>query len=396
MLRAARRQVASTVVRAIAPRAQPLSRLRPGPVTVAGILSASSGVGEGARLTLESLRNLGWDVRHQDITPWFTDTDIAEPLPGTAARSDEGGTLILHVNGPAIAYAEYKLGRAFLDGRRIIGYWNWELPRVDWRWRRAIRHVHEVWVPSRFTADALSANARVPVRVVPYSVHPPDAVSSRARFGLPADAFVVFSAFNMASNYARKNPRATIEAFRRAFGDRRDCLLLLKVGNAGVAEWARADLLDALKGMSNVRLMEESLSRAEMAALIASADAVLSLHRSEGFGLLLAEAMMLGVPVVATGWSANAEFMSAEDSIPIGYQLIDVVDPQGAYRIRGARWADPDTKEAAAWLVRLQADQSFRVSLARRARLSAHARWTEQAYRAAIGDALPPPDVIAA
>jgi glycosyltransferase involved in cell wall biosynthesis len=288
-------------------------------------------------------------------------------------------------------YVATRLGRRFLAGRRIIGYWAWELPVMGPDWRRGLSQVHEIWVPSRFNADALPKDVKVPVRIVPHPVTAQGAVAARDRFGLPPAAFIVLTAFDMGSTYVRKNPRAAIAAFRQAFGDDPACLLVLKVSHPKDAGWAMADMTDAIRGMSNVRLIPDTLTRADMAALVASADVVLSLHRAEGFGLLLAEAMLHGIPVVATGWSGNLDFMTPDDSALIGYRLIPVDDPQGTYTVPNARWADPDSAEAAQWLTRLRDDPERRRQLGERARAAATEKLSLAAYRRAIGDSLGEP-----
>jgi len=375
---------------ALAPRASPATRLRPGPVVVGGQLSTASGLGECARLCLEALRGLGWDAGHLDLSHMFLRADLPEPPLGAPAVAGQGGTLILHVNGPLMPYVAWRLGRSFIAGRRIIGYWNWELPRMGADWRRGFPYVHEIWVPSRFTADSLPPDIKVPVRIVPIPVHT-EAAGNRDRFGIPAEVFTVLTAFDMGSTYVRKNPRAAVAAFRKAFGDDPNSLLLLKVGHAGDAGWAMADLRDALAGMSNVRLIEETLTRAEMGSLVASADVVLSLHRAEGFGLLLAEAMLCGVPVVATGWSGNLDFMTPDDSALVGVSLVPVDDPQGTYTVAGASWAEPDVGEAAAWLARLRDDPSLRLTMGSRGRDATSAKLSFAAYGRAIAGSLPPP-----
>ena len=331
---------------------------------------------------------MGWDAGHADISNLFLRPDLPDTLPGPAAVPGEGGTLILHVNGPYMRYVAMRLGRRFLAGRRVIGYWNWELPIMGTDWRRGLSQVHEIWVPSRFNADAVPADAKVPVRIVPHPVHTQDAVSSRDRFGLAPDAFIVLTAFDMGSTYVRKNPRAAIAAFRQAFRDDPNCLMVLKVGHARDAGWAMDDLNQAIAGMSNVRLMQDTLSRTDMALLVASADTVLSLHRAEGFGLLLAEAMLCRVPVVATNWSGNIDFMTPHDSGMVGYRLIPVDDPQGTYILPGAQWADPDASEAAAWLTRLRNAPELRHQMGERARAAATDKLSLTAYRRAIGDSL--------
>ena len=334
---------------------------------------------------------LGWDAGHADISNLFLRPDLPADLPGPAARPGEGGTLILHVNGPYMRYVATRLGRRFLAGRRIIGYWAWELPVMGPDWRRGLSQVHEVWVPSRFNADSLPADVNVPVRIVPHPVTALGAVAARDRFGLPPGAFVVLTAFDMGSTYVRKNPRAAIAAFRQAFGDDPNCLLVLKVSHPADAGWAMADMSDAIAGMGNVRLITDTLSRQDMATLVASADVVLSLHRAEGFGLLLAEAMLRGIPVVATGWSGNLDFMTPNDSALVGYRLVLVEDRQGTYAVPNAQWADPDSAEAAGWLARLRNDPELRRQMGERARAAATEKLSLAAYRRAIGDSLGEP-----
>jgi glycosyltransferase involved in cell wall biosynthesis len=380
----------------VAPRATPPGRLRPGPVIVGGQLTTASGLGESARLCLDALRTLGWNPGHLDVSHLFLRTDLPLALPGRSAEAGEGGTLILHVNGPYLPYVATRLGRRFLEGRRIIGLWNWELPVMGPDWRRGLPLVHEIWVPTQFNADSLPKDVKVPVKVVLHPMEDQGAVRSRDRFDLPEDKFIVLTAFDMGSTYGRKNPRASIAAFRKAFGNDPNVLMVLKVGHAADANWAMADLEAAIQGMSNVRLMQETLSRADMTALVASADTILSLHRAEGFGLLMAEAMLHGVPAVATGWSGNVDFMTPEDSGLVKYRLVPVDDPQGTYTVPGAEWAEADVDDAAVWLKRLYLDASFRRDLGDRGKAAATAKLSVAAYRRAIGSSLGEPPGISA
>ena len=388
-----RRRALYSAIDLVAPRATPVGGLKPGPVIVGGQLTTASGLGEGARLCLDAVRALGWDAGHLDVSRLFLREDLPVPPPGPEAKAGEGGTLILHVNGPYLPYVALRLGRKFLAGRRIIGFWSWELPIMGPDWRRGLGLVHEIWVPTTFNANSLPADVGVPVKVVLHPMEAKGVVRARDRFGLPEDKFIVFAAFDMGSTYGRKNPRASVAAFRQAFGDDPNCLMVLKVGHAGDAGWAMADLQDAIQGMSNVRLMQETLSRADMTALVASADVVLSLHRAEGFGLLMAEAMLHGVPAVATGWSGNVDFMTPDDSGLVKYTLVPVDDPQGTYIVPGAKWAEADVGDAAAWLRRLYEDPEFRRQLGERGKAAATAKLSLAAYRRAIGDSLGEPPI---
>jgi glycosyltransferase involved in cell wall biosynthesis len=250
-----------------------------------------------------------------------------------------------------------------------VGYWAWEIPEVPPEWRPALACVSQVWVPSHFTAAVLEPLLPGRVRVVPpaLALIPPVASAlGRAAFGLPEDAVVVLVSFNLASSFARKNPFAAIAAFRGAFGDRPDRILLLKVGHP---EHAPADFarLAQMAHAPNIRLETHTLPPEDRHALTACADIVLSLHRGEGFGLVLAEAMLLGKPVVATGWSGNTDFMDGSNAALVGYRLVPARDDRSVYR---GLWAEPDVAEAAALLRTLADDAAARRDLGERARLS--------------------------
>jgi len=200
------------------------------------------------------------------------------------------------------------------------------------------------------------------------------AVLDRAAFGLPADAVIVLVAFNLASSFARKNPLAAIAAFRQAFGDRADRLLMVKIGNPAHAPGDFGAIEAAVAGARNIRVETRTLPAAEAHALTLAADIVLSLHRSEGFGLVPAEAMLLGRPVIATGWSGNMTFMDDECAALIRYRLVPARDPRGVYAVAGASWAEPDIAHAAEWLRRLADDPGLRARLGEAGRAAARTR----------------------
>jgi glycosyltransferase involved in cell wall biosynthesis len=354
-------------------------------IAIVGELSRASGLGEGARLMiagLEQLRVPCWPV------------DVSACFPGNSAGMravsppavPRGVPLVIHVNPPMLARALLHLPRALVRGRRIVGHWAWELPIADPSWRIGAGFVHEVWAPSRFTAEALQPLTQERVRVVPYPVTAvPSMISvpARAHFGLPDGAVVVLVSFNLASSFERKNPLGAIAAFRLAFGGRMDRLLVVKVINTGHFPEDFARLL-AAAGAPNIRLMTEHLSFEATQTLSASVDIVMSLHRSEGFGLVPAEAMLLGKPVIATGWSGNMDFMDDRCAALTGYRLVPASDPRGVFQVPGAVWAEPDVADAAAHLRRLADDPAARRELGERARAAA----TERLGTAGLADAL--------
>jgi glycosyltransferase involved in cell wall biosynthesis len=353
-----------------------------GGIAVAGELSYPSGLGEGARLILLALEQLG--IRGFPID---TGTVVSDGGRRAPIELPPAVPLLVHVNSPQMALALLRLPRGLVRGRRIIGHWAWELPTVPPDWRIGTRFVHEIWAPSRFTADALESLMPGRVRVVPYplaAAPPVPSTLDRASFGLPADAVIVLVSFNLASSLERKNPLGAIAAFRAAFGERSDRLLVMKVGNPQHFPDDFARIREAVGDAANIRIETRTLPRADGFALTAAADIVLSLHRSEGFGLVPAEAMLLGRPVVATGWSGNVDFMDADSAVLVGCRLIPAVDPRGVFEAPGAVWADPDIGEAAAALRRLADDPAERAALGARARAMAMARLGPGALTSAL------------
>ncbi|MGA3399567.1 MAG: glycosyltransferase [Acetobacteraceae bacterium] len=355
-------------------------------VAVAGELSRASGLGENARLMLLGLQHLG--VPHWPI-------DVAPLLPGASAdlpvaaggEPPPGAPLVLHVNPPLLPLVLLRLRRGLARGRRVIGYWSWELPTAPPDWRVGARFVHEVWVLTPFVAAALEPLLPGKVRVVPppMAIAPPrPSALDRAAFGLPTDAVVVLVMFNLASSFERKNPLAAIAAFRAAFGDRADRRLLLKIGNRSHFPEDFARLAAAAAAAPNIRLETRTLPTADLHALVAACDIVLSLHRSEGFGLVPAEAMLLGKPVIATGWSGNMAFMDATSAALVGYRLVPAEDPRHVYE--GASWAEPDQADAVAHLRRLADDAAARTALGTRGREAALARLGVAPLAAALRD----------
>ncbi len=345
-------------------------------IAVGGELSRPSGLGEGARLMRRALDRLA-------VANWGL--DFGDSLPGGAPTLPKetpppGAPLVVHINPLSMPRALMQLRRGEMRGRRVIGYWAWELPTAPRSWRTGLRYVHEIWVPSQFTADALAPLAAwggAPLRVVPHpvAVAPPQpSPRDRAGFRLPTDAVIVLCAFNLASSMVRKNPFSAIAAFRQAFGTRTDRLLVMKIGHV---EHFPADfelIRRAVGDAPNIRLEAGAMSQADSHAMTSCADIVLSLHRSEGFGLVPAEAMLLGRPVVATGWSGNMQFMDSASAALVGYRLVPAVDPRGVLQAPGAQWAEPDVAEAAAHLARLADDPAARAALGASGRRAAEAR----------------------
>ena len=348
------------------------------PVIVAGAFRASSGLGRITRLIFDGLRAAGVDAVAVDITAGLRQSADLPP-PADPGRAGPGpGTLILCVNAPLTGMALLAIGRQVASGKRVIGLWNWELPEVPPEWRLGVGLVHEIWVSSAFTAAAIRPIAgNKPVHVVDYPInlHPP-APRTPHQPGAPFTALCMFDA---ASSVTRKNPEGAIEAFRRAFGTDPSTRLVLKAQRLAAAPEQKARL-EALAAAPNIEILNATLDDAELDTLYDRADVLLSLHRAEGYGLTLAEAMRRGLPVVATGWSGNADFVSEEVGIPVPWTLVPAEDPQRTYHHPHMRWAEPDLDAAAVALRRLRDEADLAARLGAAGAAFAATRWNAPAW----------------
>lgn len=346
----------------IAPRPPPVPPAVSHGVVVAGDVHGANGLAESARLMHDVLAGLG-------VARGLVPLGLPSVTPALTVLPPEGAALLAVVNAPFLPVGLARAPRALLRNRRVIGLFAWELPVVPPDWHEGARFIHEIWAPSRFCAAAFEPLAPGRVRVVP---HPLAALpelpceGGRADFGLKEDAVVVLVVANIASSHVRKNPEAAIRAFRLAFGDRPDRRLVLKLAGTEACPEDFQAILREIGEAQNISVITDVVSETRLRGLIAASDIVLSLHRSEGFGLVPATAMLLERPVVATGWSGNMDFMDATSAALVDYRLVEVRDPRGVYSVAGAVWAEPDIEHAAAQLEHLAGDAAARHALALR------------------------------
>ncbi|MCH2394338.1 glycosyltransferase [Oceanibaculum sp.] len=333
--------------------------LQKGGVTLVGHARGALGIGEDCRMAARALQEAGVPVAVLDV-----------PVPGDAADDSLRGLLsdappyaatLLCLTGFASLELFAREGGGLWDGRSVAGLWPWELPRWPDRFAAACDLVDELWAASAFTAAAYG-DAPVPVRHLPPAVVVSPASLSRADFGLPAGSFLFHAGFDGNSTLARKNPLGVIDAFQMAFSRaRRDVGLVVKAMNLP----PESELQDAIAADPRIKLIDRRLPRAEAEALLACCDAYVSLHRAEGFGRIPAEALALGLPVIATGWSGLADYLTAETGFPVDCALVPVLP--GAYPFaEGQHWAEPDITHAARLMWQLADDPaSARASAAR-------------------------------
>lgn len=354
-----------------APKITPAAAFRQ-PLIIVGLFGQASGLGAAARASHDALKKAGHEVYGIDVTDLFVHDAVASEFRFADGRHLVGqATAFIHVTGSRVPMVLTALGSDFVTDKRIVAHWFWELPKAPQDWRHAMPFVHEIHANSAFVADAVRPLAGDrPVHVVPYPLPLREPIEPMTRTTRPFTALVVF---NISSNFTRKNPCAAITAFRKAFGDDPEARLIVKYSNAFAWPKAERMMRQAAQGAANIDLIGEVLEERALETLYAQADVVMSLHRSEGLGLVVAEAMMRGLPVIATDWSSTAEFMDATCGMPIPYTLVSVDDPQGNYPGRDTMWAEPDVDAAAAALKRLRAepDLAVRVGAAARERIAA-------------------------
>jgi glycosyltransferase involved in cell wall biosynthesis len=368
------------------PDRRPMAVMDRGPLLLSGFFGDVRGLSAAARLTAGALTVAGLPPLLDDLAPQLE-------LPLYARRDfplgEPGGVWISNCNAPELKRMVYMYPNAALETRYRIGYWAYELESLPQEWRRTAHALHEIWAPSQFVADAIqrSVGHDVPVTVMPYPTADLSHIEGdRARFRLSPEAFVVLVLFDLRSTRARKNPDAAVDAYLQAFPEPDDrAMLVCKVTAAEQAPAEFAKLKSRIGGRQDIRLMTERLEDEGVWRLIASADVILSLHRSEGYGLVLAEAMKLRRCVVATGWSGNMDFMDADNAVPIPFRRVRVQDPQKQYVAPDQTWAEADVAAAASALQRLQADPIERRRLGARAfqTLTAH----EARFSAVLADA---------
>lgn len=290
------------------------------------------------------------------------------------------GTIFLHVGGPLVPLAFLRLGRDFISNKRIVAHWVWELPRMPDDWRLGVPYIHEIWAPSRFAANAIKTIAQDrPVHVLHHPIDPPHGWPRQDASGSDRP-FTVLVILNIASSFERKNPCVAIRAFRQAFGDDPNARLIVKYSNSFSYPAAVTLMNEAAGRAANITFVSATLDEAGVDALYAQADVLMSLHRAEGFGLVVAEGMLRGMPVVATDWSGNADFLTSESGIPVSYTLIPAHDPQDTYDYPEMCWADANIDDAVEALKMLRANPALRVRLGRVARSRATELFSPQTY----------------
>jgi|CZKI01.1.fsa_nt_gi glycosyltransferase involved in cell wall biosynthesis len=353
-------------------------------MNIVGFFAADLGIGESARCMARAadaasiptcLVPLKLNCRNR-----LGDTTYA----GRLQESNPHGVNVIHVDPPVARDIDHHHGPGFLRGKYNIGYFAWELPEFPDAWMPSLDYFDEIWCPSNFVSDSIALKSPIPVLTMAHAIgfeRPGgDPAPARARLGLPAAAFLFLCLFDLNSYAARKNPRAAIEAFRRSGLAGRGAALVIKLQNTAENAAEFAAISESVRDLPGTVLISETLSRADIYALEAACDCFVSLHRSEGFGLAVAECMYLGKPVIATDWSATSEYLNQENGFPVRFSLVELDRSHGPYS-KGSTWAEPDIGHAAELMQRVASDPAG----ASRAGAAARRTIEERFSPAAIG-----------
>ena len=344
-----------------------------------GHLRAGFGLAGGARATARCLESAGCQISYVDLA-LASHAAVQEIPTGHGAGMPQVD--LVHTNPNILASNPELLEHQPLSSPIRIGYWAWELEQFPQGWERFFAGYQEIWCPSSFTAQALAQRSPVPVIALP---HLPDwpllqkraQARRRERQHRQDKPFTFLTLFDFWSTLERKNPAAVIKAFQRAFpiqGSSHPIVqLLIKASSADQFPEQAAALKSLAKDDPRIRWVEALLPQSQLDALYDQADAVVSLHRAEGFGLTLAEAMAQAIPVIATGYSGNLDFMPPGSAELIPWTPCRIHHTSGDY-CAGGMWADPDLATAAAAMRRLATDPVAAVQLGLRGQAMAQER----------------------
>jgi Glycosyl transferases group 1 len=339
-------------------------------VRLTGYLGHTLGLGAAARGYVQALAAAGVPVstvsvplHHLELPVRLADAYGRHTFEDVVHDGGHGFEIVA-VNADELPGFVERLGEDYFEGPRI-GIWGWETNSIPVRWQRAFALVQEIWVYSRYMAENIGAVAPVPVLPLPPPVQRPAAAAAPQRLGVP-EGFLFLFVFDYLSTVQRKNPVGLVEAFKRAFAPGEGPRLLIKTINGPLRPLSEEEVLWAVDGREDIHVIDRSLSVEELNGLMAGCDCYVSLHRAEGFGLTLAEAMAIGKPAIATAYSGNVDFMNDQNSYLVDYEIGRVGPECEIYPPEG-EWAEPSVEHAAETMRRVYEDQEEAARRAARA-----------------------------
>ena len=347
-------------------------------VVLVGHPFAPIGRGEDVRSSYRALRSIAVPAKVLDVYgPQEPQEQELHAHIAADAKFELGRVNIFHINGDEVPQVMRHLAGLKWTGSYNIVYPAWELASYPSQWARSLDRFDEIWAPTRFIFESLAPVVGKPLRLVPLASEVIlEDFYCRRYFNIPESAYAFLFSFDFRSFLARKNPEAVLTSFERLMRDvpDSDAVLVIKMHGPKDSVAARSPLWRRIEDLGpRAMVIDHTMSDSEMRNLIRVCDCYVSLHRSEGFGRGLAEAMYLEKPVIATGYSGNLDFMAPEDSVLVDARIIDV--KAGEYPFwEGQRWADPDIDQAVQGMRRLLEDRRWGCELGREAAVAVRKR----------------------
>ena len=345
-------------------------------IDLVGYLNTESGVGEAGRLVVTALHAA--DVTVSTIA--CTQTVSRQKHNFVATGLAHHDKIIMAINADQFGEVRHTFGPQFFERRYVIGQWFWEIEEFPKEFANRFGMLHEIWAATKHIQNMLIAAAPETVKVhhMPLPLVAPPTVSgvNKKTFGLD-DRFTFLFTFDFMSVFERKNPMGVVKAFTKAFAHNEGPILVLKTINGHHKLEDIEKLRWACRSRSDIVIMDEFLETDMAGSLIAACDCYVSLHRAEGLGLTMSEAMTLGKPVIATAYSGNLDFMTPDTAVLIPWTRVKV-GPNAAPYSPTATWAEPDTDAAAIAMRRVFEDKEFAAQLGAAAKADLEMRFSPE------------------
>jgi glycosyltransferase involved in cell wall biosynthesis len=320
-------------------------------VTVLGHPYANIGRGYDARLTFKAIKKAGIKTGLYDIYKYLQpNEEHKRDLVKFITNKLDTPIQVFTLNGDEVKPCFDFLGNALSKDSYKIVYPQWELEKYPKEWAESLELFDEIWAPSKFVQQSIQKSVSKEVYYIPLTIGEkllPYAYGRRF-FGLPESDFLFLLAFDFTSYLTRKNPWDVIDAFKRFIKGKEfsNAKLVLKFNNSKAKPELVQKLNEEIEPIKDyIIIVDKIMSDIETKSLIRNCDCYLSLHRSEGWGRSQAEAMVMKIPVIATDYSGNTEFMTADNSFPVKYELIPVNEGEYPFA-EGQVWAQPDVDHA--------------------------------------------------
>lgn len=336
-------------------------------INVIGFVKGETGLGQSCRMLIGALNigDIDYTVFNYDHISSMkqNDTSYDDKITNTTPYNIN----LIHINPSDLALARITMSDEVWNYRYNIGFWLWEMEKFPDEWVNCFKFVDEIWTPAEFVSRAIREKTDLPVHTIRYPIDAETDTKTYNRnyFNLPNDKFLFLTMYDCNSITERKNPLGAIRAYKKAFNiEDKNVGIIIKINNPQDEDIQI--IKQELKDYKNVYIIPKTITKLEVNSLIKISDALVSLHRAEGFGLPLAEAMYLKVPTIATNWSANTEFMNEDVACMVDYKLITLDKDYGVFK-KGNRWADADLEQAAKYMIKIYKDKEFRDELVEKA-----------------------------